>query len=176
MDVGVDDNTLADEVGIRLRAEGHPGILPLPPSPAVLTTVEGVSSTGLPTPWPYTGPRPPPRPLSAAPRPAAEGRRPMRFRDAQGRRSEAYYIGELAARLGKSSHTIRRWEREGVLPATPFEQRVRRRPARRLYPTTWIDGVVAIAEDEDLIGRKPACLERTGFTARAQELHRRLFG
>ncbi len=100
----------------------------------------------------------------------------MRFRDAQGRRSEAYYIGELAARLGKSSHTIRRWEREGVLPATPFEQRVRRRPARRLYPTAWIDGVVALAEDEDLIGRKPSCLERTGFTTRAQELHRRLFG
>jgi hypothetical protein len=100
----------------------------------------------------------------------------MRFRDTQGRSFGAYYIGELAARLGKSSHTIRRWEREGVLPATPFEQRVRRRPARRLYPTTWIDGVVAIAEDEDLIGRKPACMKSTNFTARARELHRRLFG
>jgi len=30
MDVGVDDNTLADEVGIRHRAKGHHGILPLP--------------------------------------------------------------------------------------------------------------------------------------------------
>ncbi len=100
----------------------------------------------------------------------------MRFRDAQGRRFEVHYIGELAARLGKSSHTIRRWERQGILPPTRCEQPVRRRPARRLYPTAWIDGVVAIAEDEDLIGRKPACLENTGFTARAQELHRQLFG
>ena len=100
----------------------------------------------------------------------------MRFRDPEGRVFQAHYIGELAARLGKSSHTIRRWEREGVLPPTPAEQRVRRGPARRLYPPHWIDGVVAIAEDEDLIGCKPACLERTGFTARAQELHRVLFG
>ncbi len=71
---------------------------------------------------------------------------------------------------------IRRWERQGVLPPTPFKQRVRRGPSRRLYPTAWIEGVVAIAEEEGLIGRKPACLARTGFTARAQELHRRLFG
>jgi len=176
MDVGVDDNTLADEVGIRHPAEGHHGILPLPPSPAVLTTVEGVSSTGFSTPWPYTGPRRPPRPLSVATQPAAQGRRPFRFRNAQGDLLEVYYIGELAARLGKSSHTIRRWEREGVLPATPFEQRVRRRPARRLYPLHWIEGVVAIAEDEGLVGRKPACMKNTHFTARARELHRRLFG
>jgi len=100
----------------------------------------------------------------------------MRFRDARGRRFEVHYIGELAARLGKSSHTIRRWERQGILPPTPCEQPVRRGPARRLYPPAWIEGVVAIAEDEDLIGRKPACLERTCFTARAPELHRRLFG
>jgi len=100
----------------------------------------------------------------------------MRFRDARGRRFEAHYIGELAARLGKSSHTIRRWERQGILPTAPFEQPLRRGPARGLYPPAWIEGVVAIAEDEDLIGRKPACLERTGLTARTQELHRRLFG
>ena len=143
---------------------------------AVLRTVESVSSTGLPTPWPYTGPRRPPRPLSVATRPAAQGRRPFRFRDAQGNQIEAHYIGEFATPLGKSAATIRRWERQGVLPPTPFKQHVRRGRNRRLYPLPWIDGVVAIAQDENLIGRKPACMKNTNFTARARELHRRLFG
>jgi hypothetical protein len=63
-----------------------------------------------------------------------------------------------------------------VLPPPPHEQPLRRGAARRLYPPHWIDGVVAIAEDEDLVGRKPACMKNTHFTARARELHRRLFG
>ncbi len=175
MDVGVDHDSLADEVGVGHCARGRKAILPLPPSAAVLTTVQSVSSTGLPTPWPYTGPRRPPRPLSVATWPAAEGRRPLPFWDADGRFFEAFYVGALAARLGKSSHTIRRWERQGVLPPPPHEQPLRRGAARRLYPPHWIDGVVAIAEDEGLVGRKPACMKNTHFTARARELHRRLF-
>jgi len=111
-----------------------------------------------------------------ATRQAAQGRRPFRFRDAQGNQIEAHYIGEFATPLGKSAATIRRWERQGVLPPTPFKQHVRRGRNRRLYPLPWIDGVVAIAQDENLIGRKPACMKNTNFTARARELHRRLFG
>jgi hypothetical protein len=111
-----------------------------------------------------------------ATRPAAQGRRPLRFRNAQGDLLEAHYVGEFAAQLKKSAATIRRWERQGVLPPTPFRQRLRRGAARRLYSLPWVEGVVAIAEDEDLIGRKPACMKNTNFTARARELHRRLFG
>lgn len=127
-------------------------------------------------PWPYNDPRRPPRPLAVASRPTALGRRPMRFRNAHGGLVEVHYVGELAARLGKSSHTIRRWERLGHLPATPYEQRLRRGSARRLYPVDCIEGIVAIAEDEGLVGRKLACIENTRFTGRTQELHRRLFG
>jgi len=126
MDDGGDHDSLAGAVGTGLRAQGYKAILPLPPSPAVLTTVQSMSSTGLPTPWPYTGPRRPPRPLSVATRPAAQGRRPIRFRNAQGDLFEAHYVGEFAAQLKKSAATIRRWERQGVLPPAPFEQRLRR--------------------------------------------------
>ena len=176
VDVGVDDNSLADEVGIRHRAEGHHGILPLPmlgcgPAYRRARVHYRASDSGA-----LQRPKTAPKSLSGAPRPAAEGPASDALQGRAGLPVEAHYIGELAARLGKSSHTIRRWEREGVLPATPFEQRVRRRPARRLYPLHWIEGVVAIAEDEGLVGRKPACMKNTHFTARARELHRRLFG
>jgi hypothetical protein len=89
---------------------------------------------------------------------------------------EVHYVGELAARLGRSSHTIRRWERLGALPSTPYVQGVRGGASRRLYPREWVEGVVAIASDEGLVGRKPACIERTAFTARTRELYHRLFG
>jgi len=84
---------------------------------------------------------------------------------------EAFYVGVLVARLGKSS-TIRRWERQGVLPPTPHEQPMRRGPAWPLYPPLWIEGVVAtIAEDEGLVGRRPAGMKNTHFTAQVRELH-----
>ena len=111
-----------------------------------------------------------------ATRPAAQGRRLSRFRNAQGDLFEAHYVGEFAAQLRKSAATIRRSERQGVLPPTPFKQRLRRGPARRLYPLPWIGGVVAIAEDEDLVGCNAACIENTRCAARAQDLHRRLSG
>ena len=107
---------------------------------------------------------------------ASQGRRPFRFRDAQGNQIEAHYIGEIATQLEKRAATIRRWERQGVLPPTPFKQHVRRGPNPRVYPLPWIEGVVAIAKDEGLVGRKTACMKNTHFTARARELHRRLFG
>lgn len=100
----------------------------------------------------------------------------MRRRNAQGELLEVFYVGELAARLGRSSNTIRRWERVGILLPTPYEQEVRRGPGRRLYPRPWIDGVVAIAQEAGLVGRKPPCIKDTDFTVRCQELHRRLFG
>ncbi len=46
----------------------------------------------------------------------------MPFKDAQGRPVEAVYVGELAARLDKSSHTVRRWQRQQVLPATSLSK------------------------------------------------------
>jgi len=76
----------------------------------------------------------------------------MPFSDAKGRVFQAHSVGEFAAGLGRTSHTIRRWERQGVLPPTPSEQRLRRGPARHgtaALPAAWIEGVVAIAEDEE---------------------------
>jgi len=51
-------------------------------------------------------------------------------------------------------------------------------PAGRAATDTlaWVEGVVESAEEEGLVGGKPACIENTDFIARARELHRRLFG
>ncbi len=86
----------------------------------------------------------------------------MPFSDAEGRVFQPHYVGEFAAGLGRTSHTIRRWERQGVLRPTPYEQRLRRGPARRLYPPHWVEGVVAIAEDEQRV-QEPQQWSRQGL-------------
>ncbi|MCU1621308.1 MAG: hypothetical protein JWL79_153 [Frankiales bacterium] len=126
------------------------------------------------TPWPYTSRRQPPRAVL----PLAEGvdLRTRRMVGADGVRHDVCYIGTLARLLGRSTATVRRWERLGILPATPFEEPVNGGPARRLYPVQWIVGVLRIAEAEGLAARRPACIAATNFTARTQQLHRELFG
>lgn len=128
------------------------------------------------TPWPYSGARQSPRPVS---RPQTELRdwaaRPKRLRRRDGTVIEVYCIGALALALGKSSFTLRRWERLGHLPPTPLLQRVTGGPPRRLFTAAQIQGLVMIAEQEGLAGRKPACIAETHFTLRVTELYRNLF-
>jgi len=88
---------------------------------------------------------------------------------------ELYYVGALAAALGRCSASIRRLERDGVLPPAPF--RVARGPAgtqRRCYTRQHIERIVAIADAEGVLGRKIADYRRTTFTAGVQEAYREL--
>jgi len=88
---------------------------------------------------------------------------------------ELYYVGALAAALGRCSASIRRLERDGVLPPAPFL--IARGPvdtSRRCYTRQHVERIVAIADAEGVLGRKVADYRRTAFTARVQEAYREL--
>ncbi len=97
-----------------------------------------------PTPWPYSSPRRAPLPRRTAVDPAW-ARHPKHLRRPNGQLEEFHYIGALAEALGKSPFSVRRWERESVLPPTPFLHRVRGGPARRLL--MWIDALLGLGQE-----------------------------
>ena len=88
---------------------------------------------------------------------------------------EVFGTGALACALGKSSYSIRRWERLGHLPPSPLVQRVAAGPPRRLFLREQVEGIVAIAEQERVAHRKPARIASTAFTVRVEEFYARLF-
>lgn len=51
---------------------------------------------------------------------------------------ELYTIGELAVQLDRQRQTIRKWERDGIIPAATF----RSKSGRRLYTKKQIDAIV----------------------------------
>jgi len=102
-------------------------------------------------------------------------RKPLRMRNARNEVVLAFYIGELAARLQKSASTLRRWQRLGLLPPTPLLHDVKGGSPRRLYTQQMIDGIAEIAEEEGLIGRRPARMADTAFRARCHDLFWELF-
>lgn len=128
------------------------------------------------TPWPFASPRTQPRPVTEAvnDRPAW-ARRGRWLRRPNGERVEVHPIGALAEALGKSSFTIRRWERDGVLPPTPLVLEVAGGPPRRLYSTQQIEGIAAVADEEGVAHRKPSDLAATNFTIHARSLYSKLF-
>jgi hypothetical protein len=85
---------------------------------------------------------------------------------------EFYLVGALAEALGRSSQTVRWWERTGVLPpphcwTTHIDPRAR----RRLYLREIIEGVVRIADEEGVLHARPAAFRETGFPQRCFELY-----
>lgn len=128
------------------------------------------------TPWPYDSPRRGPSPVSQQraeqPNWAAH---PKRMRRRDGTVVEVFGIGALACALGKSSFTIRRWERLGHLPPSPLVQAVAGGPPRRLFLTKQIQGIVDIAEQERVAHRKPARIANTAFSTRVERLYELLF-
>jgi len=128
-----------------------------------------------PTPWPYSSPRRAPLPRRTAVDPAW-ARHPQHLRRPNGQLEEFHYIGALAEALGKSPCSVRRYERESVLPPTPFRHRVCGGPARRLYLRDQIEGIVQIAEEEGIAHGKPANISATNFTARVMKLYATVFG
>ena len=89
---------------------------------------------------------------------------------------EVVSLGVLAGALLKTPRTVRRWEEQGFLPETPFVTPVRGAAPRRVYTTEQFEGIVRIAKEEGLVGRKPFSLASTAFTERVLELHADLFG
>lgn len=84
---------------------------------------------------------------------------------------DLYAIGDLARMLGREAVTIRKWERLGILPKTPysisFENLL---GARRLYTAEQILGIVRIAREEKVLVMYSGDFRRTAFTARVKQL------
>lgn len=56
----------------------------------------------------------------------------------QGKDVDLFTIGELADQLDRQRQTIRKWEKQGIIPAATF----RSKSGRRLYTTKQIDAIV----------------------------------
>jgi MerR-like DNA binding protein len=95
-------------------------------------------------------------------------RKPLRYSVA-GKPMEFVTIGDLAAALGRSAVTLRRWETQGILPRAKYRAPgAVRQKARRLYTVEQRDAIVRIAEEEGLLSSRRPPIESTKFTERVQ--------
>jgi hypothetical protein len=85
-----------------------------------------------------------------------------------GRVIECCTIGELAEALQRSVHTVRAWERRGLLPGSPMVlPSTRPQAVRRLYPLELVDAVREVVEREGFGVRRPS----GRFGDQAEALH-----
>lgn len=87
--------------------------------------------------------------------------------------TEFFTLGQLARALGRQPVTIRKWEREGVIPKAQFQVPGRNddpRGRRRLYTRKQVEGIVKIAAEEGLFANTRKPFEETEFKARVLEL------
>lgn len=63
-----------------------------------------------------------------------------------GKDVELYTIGELADRLDRQRQTLRKWERDGIIPQALFRSKTN----RRLYTKAQCDAIVSVVEKYDL--------------------------
>lgn len=92
---------------------------------------------------------------------------------ANGVEQEFFSIGQLGKALGnRSAVTVRKWERDGILPRTPYAKRGKdSRGDRRMYTRAMIEGLVKIAKEEGvLLPDKGKRLSETNFALKAQQL------
>lgn len=77
-----------------------------------------------------------------------------------GERTEFFLPGALAQALGRSTVTIRTWERHGYIPAAPFrlpgytDARGKKHPGKRVYTRPLIEIAVEEFAARDLLGAK----------------------
>jgi hypothetical protein len=91
--------------------------------------------------------------------------------------TEFYTLGNLAQALGRQSVTIRKWEREGIIPKSTYQSPGRDddpRGRRRLYTREQIEGIVRIAHEEGVLVSHQKPLKATNFTVRVVDLFKRL--
>ena len=85
---------------------------------------------------------------------------------------ELYTVGQLADALDREAVTIRKWERDGILPKAMFNSpSTDPRGRRRLYSRAQVEGIVKIAKQEGIYSRnsrKP--IRSTAFTAKVIDL------
>lgn len=112
----------------------------------------------------------------AAPSAADWDHKPRKYVVA-GVETEFFTVGQLAKALGRQPVTIRKWEREGVIPKSTFQSPGRDddpRGRRRLYTREQIEGMVRIAHEEGVLVSHQKPIKGTEFTARVIDLFKRL--
>lgn len=80
-----------------------------------------------------------------------------------GKTMDLYYIGTLAANLGRATDTLRKWEIAGILPDTCFKDQ----KGCRLYSEEQIDAIVNAAVKSKIAQGKP--ISQTSFAKRCHE-------
>ena len=84
-----------------------------------------------------------------------------------GRRTVTYPVCAMAAVMGRTSATIRRWETVGILPPAPIvEPGVSWQGDRRLYRRAHIEAAERIGQEERIVDAKVAAFQRSMFPAR----------
>jgi hypothetical protein len=90
---------------------------------------------------------------------------------------EFFTVGDLAKALGRQPVTMRKWEREGVMPKSTYQVPGKNddpRGRRRLYSRAQIEGIVRIAQEEGVLVSHQKPIKDTQFTARVIDLFKRL--
>lgn len=86
-----------------------------------------------------------------------------------------YGVGVLAQMLGRKPPAVRKWERLGYIPESRYRSPGRgQHGQRRLYTREQIEGLVALAKEEGLIGDSIRNVSATNFPARAAALFKEL--
>jgi hypothetical protein len=112
----------------------------------------------------------------AAPSAADWDAKPRKY-NVGGVETEFFTLGNLATALGRQPVTIRKWEREGVIPKSTYQSPGRDndpRGRRRLYTRAQIEGIVRIALEEGVLVSHQKPIKTTNFTARVIDLFKRL--
>jgi len=94
-----------------------------------------------------------------------------------GKETEFFSIGQLGKALGnRSAVTLRKWEREGILPKSPYTKPSDDpRGRRRMYTRGMVEGLVKIAKEEGIwLPDKGKRLSETMFQQKAVRLFQML--
>lgn len=111
--------------------------------------------------------RHPNRRRDAAPEPLVTWDRKPRVYNVRGEDREFFTIGQLSLALGRKPVTIRKWERDGVIPKATFKAPSdHAQGVRRLYSRDQVEGIVRIAKEEGVLVSHQTAIKDTDFTKR----------
>lgn len=92
----------------------------------------------------------------------------------KGEKTRFFYIGTLAKKLNRTTHSIRMWIVRGIIPETWFKDHA----GNRLYTQEMIDAIVSSAEENDI--SKGRCIATSNFSidchAKFEELRKQYGG
>lgn len=93
----------------------------------------------------------------------------------KGKDMDFYTVGQLAEALNRRPTTIRKWERDGVIPRSVISAPSKDpRGRRRLYTRKQIEGMVVIAREEGILTNTHKHITSTLFALRVADLFKRL--